>query len=106
MAATPRSRRVFPDGKIRPDWQTKKNSFTQTINEYFDASADDALNKAKDNEGEDSDYKWLEIIRGLRLGVARMGGIDREHLERQRERARREAMREKQKRKSDAEKKV
>ena len=76
------------------------------MNEYFDASSKDALESAKDNDGEDSDFKWLQIVRGLRPGVARMGGIDRVHLERQREKARREELRGRQKQKSDEMKKV
>ena len=49
------------------------------MQEYFDASSSDALDTAVDYDTEDSDYKWLQIVRGERQGIARMGGIDCVH---------------------------
>ena len=106
LSSWPRRRRVDKHGAVREEWIAAKNEFMAHMNAYFDASSPDALASLKDVDGEDSDYKWLEVVRGLRPGVARMGGIDRPHLKRQRERKRRKELRKLQKQKAEEDKKV
>ena len=60
-------------------WQAEKASFKATMQEYFDASSSNALDTAVDYDTEDSDYKWVQILRGEIQGVAWMGGINRIH---------------------------
>ena len=43
---------------------------------------------ATDGPGEDSDLKWLQVVRGERVGVAKMAGRDLNHLQEVREEAR------------------
>ena len=70
LASTPQTRRLDDKGVVCPVWQEKEEAFAAQMDTYFDASANDVLESAKDNEGEDSDFKWLEIIRGWHPGVA------------------------------------
>ena len=63
-------------GAVQPAWQAKRDEFISHAAGYFDASSTDALKFLKDVEGEDSDLKWLEVVRGIRPGVAQMGGIE------------------------------
>ena len=43
------------------------------MSHYFDASVPIVEKAAMDSESDDSDLKWLQIVRGERKGVARMG---------------------------------
>ena len=106
LSSWARGRRVDKHGAVRVEWKAATDEFKANMEAYFDASSPNALASLKDVDGEDSDYKWLEVVRGLRPGVARMGGIDRPHLERQRERKRREELRKLQKQKAEEDKKV
>ena len=67
------------EGEEMAAWQVEKASFKATMQEYFDASSSDALDMAVDYDTEDSDYKWLQIVRGERQGIARMGEINCVH---------------------------
>ena len=106
LSSWARGRRVDKHDAVRVEWKAATDEFKANMEAYFDTSSPDALASLKDVDGEDSDYKWLEVVRGLRSGVARMGGIDRPHLERQRERKRREELRKLQKQKAEEDKKV
>ena len=44
---------------------------------------------AQDGPGDDSDLKWLQVVRGERKGVAKMMGLDLHHVEELREEKRR-----------------
>ena len=102
----PRSHRVDAKGGVTPEWRAKRDKFIAEMDAYLDASAPGALASLTDIDGEDSDFKWLEVVRGICPGVDPMGGIDRAHLERQRERKRREEMRKLQRQKAEEEMKV
>ena len=106
LSSWARGRRVDKHDAVRVEWKAATDEFKANMEAYFDTSSPDALASLKDVDGEDSDYKWLEVVRGLRSGVARMGGIDRPHLERQRERKRRKELRKLQKQKAEEDKKV
>ena len=91
---------------MTPEWRAKRDKFIVEMDAYLDALAPGALASLTDVDGKDSDFKWLEEVRGICPGVAPMGGIDCVHLERQCERKRREEMRKLQRQKAEEEKKV
>ena len=100
----PATKRVLKDGKTpSPSFMTKKDELLLTLPRYFDASASHAHHVATDGPGEDSDLKWLQVVRGEREGVAKMAGRDLNHLEQIRDEARREEAR---KRKADGQDKM
>ena len=107
-------KRVLQDGKTpSPTFTAKKDKFTRSLTKYFDASALDAHLHAADGDGDDSDLKWLQVIRGEREGVAKMAGVDRIHqhevqetLRKEEQREKEEERKEKQKRKWEEEKQV
>ena len=73
---------------MKPLWKEKKEVFLAAMSKYFDASSPMAHLTAKDGPTEDSDFKWLQVVRGERAGVAKMAGIDMVHQQEQRERER------------------
>jgi predicted HicB family RNase H-like nuclease len=74
------------------------------MSQYFDASCPTAHETASDGPGEDSDLKWLQVVRGKRAGVARMAGIDSEHEQELKETLRREEERMKEKQRQELQK--
>ena len=75
------------------------------ISRYFDASVKHAHLTAADAEGEDSDLKWLQVIRGEREGVARMAGLDHVHKQEVNELARKEEEKQKEEERRERQKK-
>ena len=73
---------------MKPLWKEKKEVFLAAMSKYFDASSPMAHLTAKDGPTEDSDFKWLQVVRGEHAGVAKMAGIDMVHQQEQRERER------------------
>ena len=87
---------MLKDGKTpSPSFVAKKEKLSLTLPRYFDASASHAHRVATDGPGEDSDLKWLQVVRGEREGVAKMAGRDLNHLQQIRDEARREDARKK-----------
>jgi hypothetical protein len=60
------------EGEEMAAWQAEKASFKATMQEYFDASSSNALDTAVDYDTEDSDYKWVQILRGEKQGINRI----------------------------------